>query len=216
MRITSGLFKSRIIREPRHIRPTQDKVREALFDVLRLDVADSNFLELFAGSGAVGIEALSNGAKEVVFVEKDKRCCKIIENNLAQLGLMPNEQATDKKILILATDAFRAVDIFYREQRKFDIIFLDPPYYPACSYSLKRYCGIPKSHRSSSYIRDKSLAKKVLQRLAACDILAPHGLIVVEHSKKDFIEASVLAITSFKQKRYGDTILSFYEKERKS
>ena len=187
MRVNSGLFKSRIINYPKHIRPTADKVRKGLFDVLRAKIVDSHFLELFAGSGAVGIEALSNGANEVFFVEKDRRCCKIIEKNLSQLGLVPKEDDTYKNIFILAMDAFRIIDIFSRKNRKFDIIFLDPPYY-------------------------KDLAKKTLQKLAACDILSPHALIVVEHSRKDCHDGSIFNLTSFKQKRYGDTVLSFYRK----
>lgn len=186
MRITSGLFRSRIIKGPKHIRPTQDKVRKALFDTLGSVVVDSSFLELFAGSGAVGIEALSNGAREAVFVEKDKRCCKIIEGNLEQLGLISKERAKGKDISIFAVDALKSIEIFYRKNKKFDIIFLDPPYYG-------------------------DLARKTLQKVSACDILAPRGLVIVEHNKRDFIDKDTLSLTSFKQKIYGDTVLSFYE-----
>lgn len=187
MRITSGFLRSRLIKDPKHIRPTQDKIREALFDTIRARVPDSHFLELFAGSGAVGIEALSNGAKEVVFVEKDRQCSKIIRDNLTQLGLIVKSKDPIDNIFILATDAFRALDILIKNNKKFDIIFLDPPYY-------------------------KDLAKKALQKLSACDILAPHGLIVVEHSKQDIFDKAIGDLTCFKQKRYGDKVLSFYEK----
>lgn len=187
MRITSGLLKSRTIKDPRHIRPTQDKIRKGLFDTIRAVVPDSNFLELFAGSGAVGIEALSNGASEVVFVEKDGRCRKAIEDNLEKLGLMSELGGSKGNISILAKDAFGAIEIISKGKKKFDVIFLDPPYY-------------------------KDLAKKALQKLSACDILAPSGLIVVEHSKKDSLDNIVGDLTRFKQKRYSDTNLSFYEK----
>jgi 16S rRNA (guanine(966)-N(2))-methyltransferase RsmD len=184
MRITSGILRSRIIKEPKHIRPTQDKVREGLFDIIRARIADSYFLELFSGSGAVGIEALSNGAKEVVLVESDARCYKIIENNLLSLGLVPGKNPLSN-ISVLKLDAFKAIDIFCKNNKKFDIIYLDPPYY-------------------------KDLAKKALQKLFACDILAPHGLIITEHSKKDIIDSIIGNLTCFKQKRYGDKLLSFY------
>ncbi|MBL7130762.1 MAG: RsmD family RNA methyltransferase [Candidatus Omnitrophica bacterium] len=235
MRITSGLLKSRTIKNPKNIRPTQDKVRKGLFDTIRAKVVDSYFLELFAGSGAVGIEALSNGASEVVFVEKDKRCCKIIEDNLAKLGLIPRKKDPGKNIFtplenrfltgsILTTDALRAIEIFYKNNKKFDIIFLDPPYYPKCSYSKEHlfpecsnFLGYSSGSRrdttKNSIIRDKNLAKKALQKLSACDILAPHGLIVAEHSKKDSLDDIICGLTCFKQKRYGDTILSFYRKK---
>ncbi|MFH1622281.1 MAG: 16S rRNA (guanine(966)-N(2))-methyltransferase RsmD [Candidatus Omnitrophota bacterium] len=187
MRITSGLLKSRLIREPRNIRPTQDKIRKALFDTVRAKVSDSYFLELFAGSGAVGIEALSNGAKEVILVEQDKRCSKIIRDNLSKLGLLDKDKASLNNVFALNINALKSIDIFFRNKKKFDIIFLDPPYY-------------------------KDLAKKTLQKIAACDILAPSGLVIVEHNKKDILEQKYNNLTCFKQKRYGDIVLSFYEK----
>ena len=187
MRITSGLFRSRIIKEPKHIRPTQDKVRKGLFDVLRPSMFDSYFLELFAGSGAVGIEAISNGAKEVVLVEKDNRCCRLIEKNLASLGLISKGQKRREGIFILNTDALRAIEFFKKSNKKFDIIFLDPPYY-------------------------KDIAKKTLQKLSSYDILSPHGLIIAEHNKKDLLGQDTFGLTCFKQKRYGDTLLSFYRR----
>ncbi|MDD5617683.1 MAG: 16S rRNA (guanine(966)-N(2))-methyltransferase RsmD [Candidatus Omnitrophica bacterium] len=183
MRIASGLFRSRIIKYPKNIRPTQDKIRKSLFDILSNVVGGSVFLELFAGSGAVGIESLSNGAKEVVFIDNDRKCCKIIENNLRDLGLVSGES----NVAILAQDAFRAIEFLHKQARKFDIVFLDPPYY-------------------------EDLAKKTLQKISACDILAPHALVVAEHNKKDVLEESYLNLTCFKQKRYGDTLLSFYRK----
>lgn len=187
MRITSGLLKSRLIRGPRNIRPTQDKIRKALFDTMQAKVPDSLFLELFAGSGAVGMEALSNGAKEVIFVEKYNHCRKIIMDNLENLGLLSKPKGLSESISILSIDAFKAIEILYKNGKKFDIVFLDPPYY-------------------------KDLAKKALQKLSAYDILTPHGLIVAEHSKKDILGNTIGDLTCFKQKRYGDKILSFFEK----
>jgi len=183
MRITTGIFRSRIIKYPKHIRPTQDKARKGLFDVLSGVVGGSCFLELFAGSGAVGIEALSNGAAEVVFVDNDIRCCKIIENNLNALGLNPEGE----NIAVFSQDAFKAIEFLHKQARRFDIVFLDPPYYG-------------------------DLAKKSLQKISAYDILAPHALVIVEHNVKDILEDSIINLTCFKQKRYGDALLSFYER----
>lgn len=217
MRVTSGLFKSRLIKYPTHIRPTQDKVRKALFDILREKISGSYFLELFAGSGAIGIEALSNETKEVVFVEQDKRCCKIIENNLIEIGLISKDKhKISQNISILNMDALKAIDIFYKKNKKFDIVFIDPPYSPDYSYSKKNYIGIPKKYRSKIFIRERDLAKKALQKLSTYDILAPRGIIIVEHSKKEHLEENISGLTSFKQKRYGNTIISFYEKSNQS
>ena len=205
MRITTGLFKSRIIRSLKHIRPTQDKTRKALFDILQNQINDTCFLELFAGSGAIGIEALSNGAKEVIFAEEDKKCCKVINNNLELLGFKANNENRDKNIFVLAMDAFKAIEVLHKNNKKFDIIFLDPPYYKEIASRL------PSGLASAAYC--DSLAKKTLQKLFEYDILRPCGLIVVEHSKKDGLEDKIGVLTLFKQNRYGDTVLSFYKKE---
>jgi 16S rRNA (guanine(966)-N(2))-methyltransferase RsmD len=200
MRITTGTFRSRIIKYPKHIRPTQDKIRKSLFDILRGVLAQSRFLELFAGSGAVGIEALSNGAKEVVFVEEDRRCAKIIEENLNNLGLT----ARGASIELLIQDAFRAIDFLEKQGRRFDIIFLDPPYYKDLAPRFRS--------GSTTTAMSESLTKKALQKISACDILAPHALVVVEHAQQDEIGETFLSLTCFKQRRYADKVLSFYEK----
>lgn len=119
MRIISGRYKSRVIKIPRGIRPTQGKVRKAIFDILG-DIEGLSFLELFAGSGAVGIEALSHGAKEVVFVENDRRCLKKLKDNLSSI-------AADSCSL-LPLGGLKAIKKLARNRHKFDLIFLDPPY----------------------------------------------------------------------------------------
>lgn len=120
MRIISGRFKGRLIKIPKGIRPTQDKVRKALFDILG-DLEGSSLLELFAGSGAVGLEAVSQGASKVVFVEKDPLCIKVLKRNLTYL--LPGTY------YLLPLDVFKAIKKLAKEKEEFDIIFLDPPYY---------------------------------------------------------------------------------------
>ncbi len=85
MRIIAGEFKGRTLLSPREIRPTEDKVKKSLFDILRNVIPGSRFLDLYAGTGAVGIEALSRGAKEIFFVESDPANVKIIEQNIDKL-----------------------------------------------------------------------------------------------------------------------------------
>lgn len=120
MRIISGKYKGRLIKMPRGIRPTQDKVRKALFDILG-DIKGLSFLELFAGSGAVGIEALSRGVREAVFVEDDRGCIEKIEDNLSLLSSL--------SFRVIELDVLKATIRLAKEARQFDIIFLDPPYY---------------------------------------------------------------------------------------
>ena len=97
MRILTGEFRSRLIEMPKGIRPTQQKVRKAVFDILSERVKGAAFLELFAGSGAVGIEAFSNGAEEVVFVENDRKILKALKNNLVKLEIKNYQIKTLKK-----------------------------------------------------------------------------------------------------------------------
>ncbi len=178
MRIISGKFKGRIINAPKHIRPTQDNVKKGLFDILG-DMEGITFLELFAGSGSVGIEALSRGAESAVFVELDRTCAARLRENLLSLGL--DDRA------VVPGDAARAVESFNRKKALFELIFLDPPYY-------------------------KDMAKKTLQMLDAYDILTAHGLIVVQHFKKDILPVNEGKLALVRQVKYGDTVLSFYRK----
>ena len=104
MRIISGILKGRPIRFPADIRPTQNKVRKSVFDCLAQVVEGAEFLELFSGSGAVGIEAISCGAKRVTFVDNDFNSLKAIESNLKELDL------DERHYRIVRSDAFKFLD----------------------------------------------------------------------------------------------------------
>ena len=123
MRVISGLYRGRVLKSPpdNKTRPTSDRLRETLFNVLvpRIE-EETRFLDLCAGSGAIGIEALSRGAAFVTFVDRSKKACALIEENLDKLGVP--ESSTD----ILALDAENFTG---REHAKgWDIAFFDPPY----------------------------------------------------------------------------------------
>jgi 16S rRNA (guanine966-N2)-methyltransferase len=117
VRVVAGEFRGRRLAAPRgtRTRPTADRVREALFSMLG-DVSGARVLDLYAGSGALGIEALSRGAHSAVFVERDPRAVAVIERNLASLGL--EEQ-------VVRQDAVR---FLARAEGTFDLVFCDPPY----------------------------------------------------------------------------------------
>lgn len=123
MRITGGVAKGRPIKAPpgQRTRPTLARVREAIFDILGAAVGEASFLDLFAGSGSVGLEALSRGAARVLFVEIRPENCALIRANLRSLGL--GEGAS-----IWCLDALKAVRRLAAKGEKFDIIFADPPY----------------------------------------------------------------------------------------
>jgi 16S rRNA (guanine(966)-N(2))-methyltransferase RsmD len=121
LRVVGGSAKGRKLKAPKglKIRPTSERVREALFDILGLEIIGASFLDLFAGTGAVGIEALSRGAGKVVFVEKDNHIRKIIRENLSICGF-------SEQVRIWAKDARMVLDSY--RFKPFDIIFIDPPY----------------------------------------------------------------------------------------
>ena len=159
MRVISGSLKGKIIQRPKNIRPTQDKVRKALFDILG-DIQDLAFLDLYAGSGAVGLEALSQGVSRVVFVEKDGRCIKTIKQNITAAGLTGKSVSGLARFQVMGLDVSRALRQLDKRGEKFDIIFLDPPYY-------------------------QDFAKKTLKILSRYDIVSPNGWIICQHFKKD-------------------------------
>jgi 16S rRNA (guanine(966)-N(2))-methyltransferase RsmD len=123
MRIVAGLYKGRVLKSPSgdRTRPTSDRLRETLFNIIGPTIdTDTRFLDLCAGTGAVGIEALSRGAGFAAFVDKSRRLCELIEVNLDLLKV-PEDQT---EVLCLSAETYTA----RRHERGFDIVFFDPPY----------------------------------------------------------------------------------------
>jgi len=124
MRVVAGLAKGRRLKAPfgtSIVRPTSDKVREAIFDIIGPEIENARFLDLFCGTGAVGIEAFSRGAHNVVFVDNRSSSIDLIKENLSRCGF-------EKGFEIMQCDAFQAIETLSNRQRQFDYIFLDPPY----------------------------------------------------------------------------------------
>jgi 16S rRNA (guanine(966)-N(2))-methyltransferase RsmD len=123
MRIISGTSKGRKLVTPRSqsLRPTSDRVKESIFNILQDEIVGKVVLDLFAGTGNLGIEALSRGAKKTIFVEKGRQALRLIQRNLTQFGL--EEQSE-----ILPKDANRAIGILKQKGESFDLILMDPPY----------------------------------------------------------------------------------------
>lgn len=182
MRIIGGEYRSRLIMMPKgvKIRPTQDKVREAVFNILG-DVTGKNVLELFAGSGAFGIEAISRGARHTTFVDSNFRCVETIKANLVSLDI--DDSAYD----IIRANGLSVLPRLEKEDQKYDIVFLDPP-----------YC--------------KGIAKKCLINIDAYDILSQAGLVLIEHSRKDELTLDLTNLLLEKERRYGNTIISIFRK----
>ncbi len=183
MKIIGGVFKGRRIDMPKRkdIRPTSDKVREALFNIIKNRIDGATVLDLFAGSGSVGIEAISWGAKDVTLVDIQKGCINAIRRNLKRLPI------SQDRIDIIQGDALKAIKRLSDTKMRFDLVFLDPPYY-------------------GDWI------KKCLISLDDYGILYDYSIIVCEHFKKDVVPEEVGSLKMVRQKRYGDTVLTFYEK----
>ncbi len=185
MRILGGTFRGRNIYMPAVIRPTQNVTKQAIFNLLGHDFSGLEVLELFAGSGAVGIEALSRGAKKVTFVEHDPKCIEVIRKNLELLGYDLGLQR-EPVCEVIPTDAFAAIKGFADRKRKFDIIFFDPPY------------GL-------------DLGKKALKTLGAYDILHPNCFVVVEYSKRERLPDLEENFKLVTQRQYGKSFLAVFQ-----
>jgi len=123
MRITAGTAKGHKLITPKFkgVRPTTEMVKEALFNVLAPYITEATFLDLFAGIGNVGLEALSRGAKKVYFVDNNPKCIRLIKENAIALKFSDNAG-------IILMDALESIEFFKRKRVDFDIIFMDPPY----------------------------------------------------------------------------------------
>lgn len=181
MRVIGGSLKGRRLTafKGSRVRPTSDKVKGAIFNMLGQDLNAERVLDLFAGTGALGIEALSRGAASAVFVDKDGA---LIKKNLTALGIDAGESVTIIEKDVLA--ALKGLSGKDRPDIGFDIVFIDAPY------------------------KDTALLKEVLRMLEASEVLRGGGLIVCELSKRelDGVETDVLgAMKVEREKLYGDT-----------
>ncbi len=128
MKVVGGKYRGRPIKsmpkreDTKLLRPTTERVKESVFSILNNYLEGTKFLDLFAGTGSIGIEALSRGAERVVFVESDRRFCKLIRENLQKLGI-PKE-----KYEIICDDYTKALKKLSRRGEVFDFIYADPPY----------------------------------------------------------------------------------------
>ena len=181
MKILGGKYKGRNFYMPEGIRPTQNMLRKALFDLIGHDLSGLSFLELFAGSGAVSLEAVSRGAKEVIMVEHNDLNAKTIQENCELLGI-----DLGGSYRLIHADALATLKLLSEEKKRFDLVFVDPPY-------------------------GQKLAKKTLKLIGARDILHPQSLVIIQCGACEKLEIpqdfSVLT-----QRRYGSSHLTILQR----
>lgn len=178
MRITKGSLRNRLITVHPSIRVASSRVRSSLFDIIGQEIQNKDVLDLFAGSGSLGIECLSLGANRVTFVDINKSVINVLKKNLAHLGITYKSE-------VIIKDAEKAIRDFYIKNRKFDFIFLDPPYY-------------------------KGWIRNTLQTLKDYVIVSPLNFIIcLGYYKDNFWEEDTYFIKEY-VKRYGQTLLAIY------
>jgi len=184
VRIIAGQYRGRVLKSPpsMQIRPTSDRLRETLFNVIAPRIAEARFLDLCAGSGAVGIEAISRGASYVTFVDRSRKMCGLIEANLDLCGV-PEEMT--EVILSEAVEHLRRIPA--REGAPYDIAYFDPPY--ALDY----------------------LPVLELFGTQTVALLGNGGILIVEHHHKNNLKDEIGKMRRWRILKQGDSALSFYE-----
>jgi 16S rRNA (guanine(966)-N(2))-methyltransferase RsmD len=190
MKISGGIAKGRKINtkgflgkkggKEYRLRPTSTKVREALFNILRDKINGAVFIDLYAGTGTVGFEALSRGARKSIFVENDTERANIISKIAANLGF-------SEKCTIIKNNAENFLLEIDSNKDSFDIIFIDPPYH-------------------------SNIIDNILNIITEKDVINKNGIVIFEHFKKRFLPERIGKLRLKKTYRYGDTMLTFYEK----
>ncbi len=186
MRIIGGTARGRKLSAPgtrfkgQLVRPTSDRAREAIFNILGPLVQDSRVLDLFAGTGALGLEALSRGARSAVFVEQHPGVIALIRKNIEHCGFSDRSQVVKRDL---------AKGLFFLQQLApssgFDLVFLDPPY-------------------------GKGLAGKILRDLADCRLVRMNGVVVAEESAAESLPEAVQRLHLFDRRHYGEAGFWFY------
>jgi 16S rRNA (guanine966-N2)-methyltransferase len=183
MRVIAGTLKGRRLVTPRGAatRPTADQVRIALMDTLMPTLPGARVLDLFAGAGAVGLEALSREAGHATFVERDARAVAALVVNVRALGVESRAQ-------VVRGDVERELGRLVAEGRRFEIIFLDPPY-------------------------TTDLAARALDALGSGELVAPDGLVIAQHFTKRPPARDYGSLRAFRDRRFGETTLTFFRAE---
>lgn len=184
MRVIAGHFRSRPLQSLPGVdlRPTSDRLRETLFNVLAgaRDLSGSVWLDLYAGTGAIGIEALSRGARQVYFVESAKKHARLLRRNLESLGISAGFEVQDREVA-------KALPLLDSTGVVCDFCFLDPPYSMRGTY------------------------EQTLGFLAQSRLLQPATIVIAEHEKRFDLGERFGSLLRYRRLEQGDAVLSFYK-----
>lgn len=193
MRVIAGTYRSRRLQTLRGtaLRPSSDRLRETLFNILGAAIEGALFVDLFAGSGAVGIEALSRGARGAIFVENHPAGAALISRNLASLGIPTAAHLASRKTFagsaeILRMDAMDALERLAERGARVDFVFADPPYANTRAYG------------------------DILTFLGESDLLARGGRVIAEHRRNRELPGVAGRLERTRLLEQGDSALSFY------
>ena len=179
MRIITGHARGARLKVPHGIdtRPTADRVKESVFNILGARVIDARVLDLFAGTGNLGLEALSRGARQCIFI--DSTTANIIRDNATHTKLV-------NKTEIYQNDVYRVLKQYIKKNNQFELIFCDPPY-------------------------NRSHGNAVIEMINCSSLLAPNGVIIIEHSRHEVLSDSWESLEIVRTERYGETVVSFIQ-----
>ncbi len=184
-RVVTGRFRGTILQAPEgdRTRPTTDKVKEALFSIIQTYVPDSEFLDLYSGSGQIGIEALSRGAKRATLVDKSGQAAGIISKNISKIRLEGSDE-----IRFFKMNVAQALEKLGQDGEKFDIIFMDPPY------------------------KDASLRlDEETKLISEYKLLSSDGRLIVEHDKDFEPPEEINGLKRVRSCSYGITVITFFK-----
>ncbi|MDR1773700.1 MAG: 16S rRNA (guanine(966)-N(2))-methyltransferase RsmD [Clostridioides sp.] len=182
MRIISGKVRGLKLETPKNddIRPTTDRIKESVFNIINSYILDSEVLDLFSGSGSLGLECISRGAKKCVFVDSNKESINLLKKNIRKTRFEENSE-------VFNLDFRDALGQFGTKNKKFDLIFLDPPYH-------------------------EGLFEEALQKIQKNNLIKEDSLIIVEHDTEDKLPDKIDKLSKKDERKYGKTTITFYEK----
>lgn len=180
------MARGRILESPpgHQTRPASARLRNSLFNIMQSIIPEANVLNLFAGTGSLGIESLSRGARFCLFVENNRQCFDLIKKNLAQLGF-------DKQSEVVFSDGLKMMPRLQAQPYKFDIAFIDPPY------------------RFFDQVSIRERLLKVLDEMAGDKLLSRQGLVIIEHRSNQLLTIDLVNLKLVDRRKYGQTVLSF-------